>query len=629
MVRAFEADWPDITGRETSLTTGANYRSKPGGIKWDSLRNPIYNAVRRIYLEQLLTFVAHDIREAGGSGGSTSVILRATCPSRFSKVARENFAESLLAVAELVQATTGLKIEVGGRESNAPRELRTEAVALTFRDESEPLLRQVVSKALLGDKSALVLVADMGGETLDLGLYARLDNNTFAEIFSDSIRCGGHGALKLALPEASRENSTQKQILSFAIREHGAKVLNYSPELPDYARQDLDSVFSSKSERDNAKANFQSHAIAGARAAASLLTEAATQIIRLTASSGLAEFRLDQFQYASTKTMEIRDPQFREHWVSYSKHEWGIQLRPLLAKLLGASASAAATIAASPASDAVQESASLPAAPGSQGEALKKIRQLLIDKIEEAELTGETPTVHAKLMLKRLDDALAAPVALEAPVAPAPVAASAASAPPVANAGPLQAQMIVYLAGNGWSLAEAAEWSSGAILVKSVLDVLGLENCRIIPGSKVDAVVGLLQAQNTTVWRRYGGNRRNDQLEPMMPHGVTLASSRPNDPSVYNSGDLAEFRSRVVEALDDASGDLFKNARELVDISNKTVGNSDTTGIVSAVAGALGAAQGTATRKRIRAWAESMTADEGIEGPAQKIMLEALYSQDA
>jgi hypothetical protein len=47
------------------------------------------------------------------------------------------------------------------------------------------------------------------------------------------------------------------------------------------------------------------------------------------------------------------------------------------------------------------------------------------------------------------------------------------------------------------------------------------------------------------------------------------------------------------------------------------------------VAAALGAAQGTATRKRIRAWAESMTADDGIEGPAQKIMLEALYSQDA
>ena len=628
LVRAFEADWPALTGRETNLQVGANFRSKPGGIKWDSLRNPVYKALREIYLEQLLTFVAHDIRELGGAGGSNNVILRATCPSRFSKIARENFAEALLNVAETVLANTGLKIEVGGREGNAPKELRAEAAAATLRDESEPLLRQVVSKALLQDKAALVLVADMGGETLDLGLYARLDNNTFAEIFSDSIRCGGHGALKLALPEASRENTTQKEILSFAIREHGAKVLNYSPELPEYARQDLDSVFSSKSERDNAKVHFQSHAIAGARAAASLLAEAAEQITALAGNADSTEFRLDQFQFAHTKGIEIGDAQFRANWINYSEGEWE-HLRPRLAKFLSQPPQAAPTAAAPIATAA---SPTQPVA-GSQAEALKKLRQLLVDRIEEAELTGEAPTVHAKLILKRLDDALAAPGALETPAAPAPVAAPAAapaaSAPTAANAGPLQAQMIVYLAGNGWSLAEAAEWSGAAVLMEEVFRVLGIGKCRIISGSKVDAVVGLLQAQNTTVWRRYGGSRKTDRLQPLMPHGVSLSSFGPSEPTVYHGATLAEFRSLVVEALDSPKGDLFKEARELVNISNKTVGHSDTTGIVSSVAAALGAAQGTATRKRIRAWAESMTADEGIEGPAQKIMLEALYSQDA
>jgi hypothetical protein len=466
----------------------------------------------------------------------------------------------------------------------------------------------------------------MGGETLDLGLYARLDNNTFAEIFSDSIRCGGHGALKLALPEASRENTTQKEILSFAIREHGAKVLNYSPELPDYARQDLDSVFSSKSERDNAKVHFQSHAIAGARAAASLLSEAAEQIAALAGNTDSTEFRLDQFQFAHTKGIEIGDAQFRANWINYSEGEWE-HLRPRLAKFLSQPATAApAPVAAL----ATTETAPQPTA-GSQAEALKKLRQLLVDKIEEAELTGETPTVHAKLMLKRLDDALAAPAAFGAPVVIAQPAAQAAAPAAAASAaaGPLQAQMIVYLAGNGWSLAEAAEWSGAAVLMEEVFRVLGVGKCRIISGSKVDAVVGLLQAQNTTVWRRYGGSRKTDRLQPLMPHGVSLASFGPSEPTVYHGATLAEFRSLVVEALDSPKGDLFKDARELVNISNKTVGHSDTTGIVSSVAAALGAAQGTATRKRIRAWAESMTADEGIEGPAQKIMLEALYSQDA
>jgi hypothetical protein len=620
LVRAVENESPALTGQETALPAGSTYRSKPGGLKWDSLNNAGYSDLREAYLEQLLTFVAHDIREQGTEEDVT-VILRATCPSRFSKANRENYAAALIKVAERVHKYTGLAFEVGGRiAASSPRE-RAEAAAATFRDESEPLLNQVIATALIEPSSRpLVLVADLGGETLDLGLYAKLDQTTFAEIFSDSIRCGGHGALQAALPAAIANNKRQLEILSFAIRDYGAAALGFADNIPDYAKRDFTTVFPSGEDREAAKAHFQTHAIANARAASSLLTEAAAQIRTIVDSTAQGSFRFDQFQYASIEKKDIQSAGFLGEWTKFSAEQW-THLRPKLASLLRTSTPPHHTPA-----QVVSAPTPVPAMLSIDNQ-LAGLRYYLQGEIEVAKTMGRAPSVNPHVVLKMLELAGAsAPAAAPGPTQSALPLAPSIDAASGTGSPELGCELIVYLAGNGWRLAEATGWPSGAELVQAVLNHLGVPACSVFAGSKIDSVVGLLQAQNTKVWRRYGEGRAARDQQPLAPHGVALASFSDNEPMVYDSAQPERFRELLNGALRKPSGDLFLGARELERIASVVEAAHDKTGVVATISTTLAAGQGTATRARILKMAQTRASE--VQGPTQKLMLEAFYSQD-
>lgn len=616
LTRAFETEWPTLRGSETTLA--GPHLSRPGALKWDTLKHDSYATMRVLFLEQLLTFAAHDVRFDGQTPADTVIVLRATCPSRFSEQHRLSYAKALIQTSARLREWTGLNLQVGGIAAKPGDHSAAVRTAATLRDESEPLLHTVISRAYLGhsDEPALVLVADLGGETLDLGLYAKVDMVSFVEIFADSFRCGGHGAIRQALPLARRDDTSAWEKFSYTIRDFGTAALDVSEQIPKAFREDVGSVFASRDEREIAADHFEMHAMVCARATGSLLECAAAEVARLADGSGGSDFRLDEFDYARIERKNPQDPQFRSEWFSFSANQW--QTAALALKsLVGGQVPAAPSPATM---HPPERAASAPSA------AMAKFRDWLTVRLEDARSEGRAEVASfVATALSRYDDAIAADAGR--PISPP---ASTPSAAPAAVVSPTESrEVIVFLTGNGWRLSQTSRNASAAdVIVTKVLAQLQVPKFSVINGTKLDAVLGLLQGGNASVLRRYG--RTTNRLECLIPHGVRLPRMAEEEARVYDTGQRSQFLRVLTQSLAGVRtqpGEFFQGAGHIRELSKNVSEAHDRHAIRSRVAVALGAAHGTETFTRIEAWAKDPN-NNNLDGPAQKLMLEALYSEE-
>ena len=99
---------------------------------------------------------------------------------------------------------------------------------------------------------------------------------------------------------------------------------------------------------------------------------------------------------------------------------------------------------------------------------------------------------------------------------------------------------------------------------------------------------------------------------------------------VYDTGQRNQFMKVLTQSLAGVRtqpGEFFQGAGHIRELSKNVSEAHDRHAIRNRVAVALGAAHGTETFARIEEWAKDPH-NNNLDGPAQKLMLEALYSEE-
>ncbi len=585
----------------------------PGAMKWRASTSPAYAAAREAYLEQVLLFALHEIAAVPIA---EAVKVRATCPARFSTEERESYAEALIRVLSSLQRFTGLQLDL---EEKPVRDATKAQVALSLQDEAQPLLQYVVQHALDGgDDDAVVVVADLGGETLDVGLYARVHENgtSYAEVFADSVRCGGESALRHAFLQDRKDNDRAYNV-GWTVREHGAAAMSPHGNRESEGYRSF-SKLCGDDRLETARTKLLAHQVAVATAVRSFLVDAPRELgaarDHLDAEASGA-MRLDRHLFAKSQSVQIEsEAKFRERWVSNSKARWTRVSSRLVAMVSGQGQP--------PQYDAPRPrpAATAPLPPQRPGPDLATLVNRLRDIIESS---GEEATVKASWVLSKLAVASVttertAPTEAEVPRA---LTASAEPRTGVRVSG----KLIVYLAGNGWRLTEACGLTAKEVVRRvlggDIATVYG--DVVVIQGAKPDAVEGSLLAVAPALFRRYD---EHDRLTPLAPHGVRIGQGRDGDPTVYEPRHGSAHVRRLREALRDESP-VFAMRPELTAHFSTVRGHSDESGAVVEVEVGLSCEVGTATRDRLREWVRMEPPTEALNA-AQKLMLEAYYRGD-
>jgi hypothetical protein len=167
---------------------------------------------RKRFLTSVVVWVAALLRSS-----TREIVLRATYPLAFSRQRASTYRDVLDDVARVVKTLTGVTVTIPTPHYKDVESRRP------FVDESTPLLRGAIEQFVIENAAGtrLVLVADLGGETLDVQLAALSPNeliHAFRIVACESVRIGANCAVEyletlLNLPPQQTQNDTGEALL--------------------------------------------------------------------------------------------------------------------------------------------------------------------------------------------------------------------------------------------------------------------------------------------------------------------------------------------------------------------------------------------------------------------------------
>jgi hypothetical protein len=594
-----------LPGTEAQMATNGWYLTSPGSMKWSSHRNDLIRVCRESYMEQLLLFCVSSLRNK--QPGLQRITLVVSAPAAFTDEHRRSYQLSLERVVERIRKWTGIAVT---REKTATQ-------PQIFHDESRPVLREAINVTAMGSPSTdprdgsvtlpVVVVADLGGETFDFGVYVCFAKGNYLELYNQSYRAAGYGVLKRVskyVVQARDENAA----------DDAAKVAQI--RLDDKIRNEGLGFFNDGATAKGGS-NDNSFFVQNAQ------LEARNEVIGLIVSLLLSlRAIVDSVQPDLEGIIDDlrKETRATEHWKpgeGGGNVTWITAGAPLL-KMVGSSSGPAASTAV-----AGTKPVAPVARPATAMTVSANVLESLRAKVDQLAGLGinEIKTATLAQWLDELDHAAPEPTRA-APAMAAPVVADSASP----KSGNVRLDVQFYLAGNGWRLYGAAPKGAPALgeLMETTMERLGMP-AYVHEGKKSDCARGLVtdHAQSLVIWRHV----RNNEPVSRAPHGARLKDPQAPLPSVYTEtlADQSAYaailapqvaRLRANEQLLDIAG--FEDMEQLY---GDLFGSQPCTWLENLLRVLAGQESHNALN--------TLRSNGGLTGPLMKSVLEAVYRSDS
>jgi hypothetical protein len=575
----------ELPGSDAHMEAGVDwYLTAPGSLKWNSHQNNLVGLCREIFIEQLLLFCVSYLRHK--QPGLHAVKLIVSAPAAFDGQHRASYSRSLTKVIEQMKKWTGMKVDLEITPQNE----------VYFHDESRPVLQSAISSVALGNPAIdardgsvrlpVVVVADLGGETFDFGVYVCVAQGNYLELYNHSYRAAGYGVLKRVAMDymVGKWWETSRVALDDTIRNEGLGFLRHDNPL-----------FLQNKQLD---------------ARNELIGLIVSLLLSLRATVAAVKPDLEEI----INDLRNQTPA-TDYWHPGDQNPnltWSTSAAALLGMLNAAGQQALAETARTPSAVAV-------ATPASASPVLVNVLESLRKKVAAVKEAGGS-AVDLVALAKWLDDldcATPEPARL-APTTAAPAVVQ--NAPSSSNTVSLDVKF--YLAGNGWRLYDAAPEGEPNLseLMKKTMKRLNIP-VSVRVGNKSDCAAGLMrnQGQAVVIWRHV----RNGRPVNRAPHGARLNDPQASLPLVYTEtrSDQMSYQDTIAPKVAELQGDEYLLDREgfddMKDLFTELFSRKPTDWLQNL----LRVLNSKATWQEL----DKQRQDDGLKGPLMKTVLEAVY----